>query len=109
MGIYYDWAMDEPDFSKIVGFDWDSGNFKKSWIKHGVSPFESEQVFFNRPLIVSRDESHSQKEARFFVLGQTDSGRGLFIVFTARRDLIRVISAREMSRKERAIYENHEE
>ncbi|MBI4370788.1 MAG: BrnT family toxin [Elusimicrobia bacterium] len=91
------------------GFDWDRDNSEKIWSKHEVSPFECEQAFFNRPLVVAPDESHSVAEARFYVLGRTDAGRRLFLVFTARRNQVRVISARDMSRKEREIYESHEE
>jgi len=90
-----------PDFE---GFDWDEGNAEKNWIKHRVSPSESEQVFFNRPLFISADVKHSKEERRHYVLGQTNEGRLLFISFTIRNRLIRVISARDMSRKERRIY-----
>jgi len=90
-----------PDFE---GFDWDEGNAEKNWIKHRVSPSESEQVFFNRPLFISADTKHSKEERRYYVLGQTNEDRLLFISFTIRNRLIRVISARDMSRKERRIY-----
>jgi uncharacterized DUF497 family protein len=73
--------------------------------KHGVSAPECEQIFFNKPLITGSDEKHSQQEARFYALGQADAGRLLFVVFAIRDDLIRVISARDMSRKERKVYE----
>ena len=86
------------------GFDWSGGNAEKNWERHGVSPSESEQVFFNRPLFVSDDVVHSEHEKRFYVLGQTDEGRELFIAFTMRRKQIRVISTRDMNRKERRIY-----
>lgn len=89
----------------LAGFEWDEGNLTKSWEKHQVSALECEQVFFKRPLIALPDERHSESEPRFYALGQTDTGRRLFIVFTARNGLIRVISARDMSRKERKIYE----
>jgi len=89
----------------LTGFEWDGGNLTKNWESHQVSALECEQVFFNRPLVALPDERHSESEPRFYALGQTDSGRRLFIVFTARNDLIRVISARDMSRKERIIYE----
>jgi hypothetical protein len=89
----------------LTGFEWDEGNLTKNWQKHQVSALECEQVFFNRPLVALPDERHSESEPRFYALGQTDSGRRLFIVFTARSDLIGVISARDMSRKERKIYE----
>ena len=90
---------------RCVGFDWDEGNLLKNWERHGVSPSECEQVFFNQPLIASRDIKHSRKEDRFFALGQTDAGRRLFVVFTIRRGLLRVISARDMSPAERREHE----
>ena len=90
-----------------VGFDWDDSNLFKNWDRHQVSGAECEQLFFNRPLIAEPDVEHSEREPRFYVLGQTDGGRRLFIVFTLRAELIRVISARDMSRKERLEYERH--
>ena len=89
---------------RCIGFDWDQGNSEKNWIAHQVSRNESEQVFFNEPLIVAEDERHSQNEKRWYLLGRTDSQRLLFIVFTIRANLIRVISARDMNKKEREIY-----
>ena len=86
------------------GFEWDEGNLLKNWEKHGVSAPECEQVFFNKPLITGSDEKHSQQENRYFALGQTDTERFLFVVFTIRETLIRVISARDMNRKERKVY-----
>ena len=91
-----------PDFE---GFDWNGGNAEKNWERHQVSPLESEQVFFNSPFIVGEDDSHSLREKRFFALGQTDGGRELFVAFTIRGKRLRVVSARDMSRKETEIYE----
>lgn len=91
----------------IEGFEWDDGNLWKSRRKHGVSPAESEQVFFNRPLVLLDDPRHSCDEARFYALGKTDEVRRLFVSFTVRGRLIRVISARPMSRRERWHYEEH--
>lgn len=91
--------------SAATGFQWDGGNAGKNWERHGVSDAECEEVFFNHPLPIAFDEKHSQAEARYFGLGQTTAGRRLFVVFTVRGELIRVISAREMSRKERKIDE----
>ena len=88
----------------IEGFQWDKGNIKKNWLKHNVLNSECEQVFFNEPLIVADDLKHSQKEKRWFVLGRTELGRKLFIVFTIRNKLLRIISARDMTKKERRIY-----
>lgn len=98
------------DLSKITGFDWDKGNARKNE-KHGVSTAETEQVFFNAPLLFLEDVSHSQQELRLHALGKTDEGRALHITFTLRQSetLIRVISARDMHRKERAIYEQADE
>jgi hypothetical protein len=95
------------DLSKISGFNWDTGNARKSEEKHGVSMAEAEQVFFNAPLLLLEDAAHSQSEPRLHALGKTDEGRGLHITFTLRKEgqLIRVISARDMHRKERLIYE----
>jgi uncharacterized protein len=95
------------DLTDIIGFNWDEGNSRKSETKHGVSMAETEQVFFDAPLLLLEDESHSQSEIRLHALGQTDIGRGLHITFTLRQagTLIRVISARDLHRKERAIYE----
>ncbi len=87
-----------------TGFEWDEGNIDKNRIKHRVSNVECEQIFFNRPLMVHDDEKHSADEKRFYVLGHTDPGRLLFVVFTIRNRKIRIISARDMSRKEREIY-----
>ncbi len=95
------------DWTQIAGFDWDEGNARKSADKHDVSQGESEQVFFNQPLLVVQDSKHSETEARLHALGVTDAGRMLHISFTLRSDgsLIRIISARDMHRKERRIYE----
>jgi uncharacterized protein len=92
--------------SLLIGLEWDEGNFLKNWEKHHVSAAECEQVFFNRPLLTKEDADHSNSEARFFALGQTDSGRRLFVVFTVRSNLLRVISARDMSRKERKVFQS---
>jgi uncharacterized protein len=92
--------------SKIIGFEWDEGNARKNE-HHGVSMAEAEQVFFNAPLLVLADARHNQTEPRFHALGETIEGRRLHITFSLRDadKLIRVISARDMHRKERVIYE----
>jgi len=89
-----------------TGFDWDEANVPKIWEKHEVSPMECEQIFFNLPLVAGRDEKHSGAEMRYYVLGQSDAGRRLFAVVTVRKGRLRVISARDMSRKERKVYES---
>jgi hypothetical protein len=91
--------------ARCTGFDWDGGNLLKNWERHGVSASECEQAFFNQPLLVAADAAHSATESRYYALGKTDANRLLFLVFTVRGDRVRVISAREMSRRERRVYE----
>jgi uncharacterized DUF497 family protein len=95
------------DFEKIEGFDWDAGNNRKSEDKHQVSRAEIEQVFFNMPLVLAPDVKHSQTEPRFHALGKTTAGWLLHLTFTLRFGgrKIRLISARDMHRKERRTYE----
>jgi uncharacterized DUF497 family protein len=95
------------DIEQIAGFDWDDGNSRKSADKHDVSQAEAESVFFNDPLIVVADAKHSDKEQRLNALGKTAQNRLLHVTFTLRQNgtVIRVISARDMHRKERKIYE----
>jgi hypothetical protein len=99
------------DLSQISGFDWDAGNSRKDSQKHDVIQSEAEQLFFNRPLLLLEDIPHRQKETRYHALGRTDDGRQLHVTFNLRAagTLIRVISAREMSRRERKIYEQSQD
>ena len=99
--------MEENDLYYCDGFEWDEGNSDKNWFLHQVTDAECEEVFFNIPLIVADDTRHSQTEKRYYVLGQTDRGRLLFIAFTIRDNLIRVISARDMNGKESKRYEGY--
>lgn len=94
-------------WEQVTDFDWDEGNARKSEEKHDVSQAMAEQVFFNDPLLVLPDPRHSQLEPRYHALGTTDEDRPLHITFTLRAagTLIRVISARDMSHKEKTIYE----
>jgi uncharacterized DUF497 family protein len=91
-------------FPDIEAFEWDEGNASKNWTRHQISQTEAEQVFLNRPIVVIGDRAHSTTEVRYFAFGQTDAGQGLAIVFTLRGRLLRVISARPMSQRERKAY-----
>jgi uncharacterized protein len=95
----------------VTGFDWDEGNSRKNIDKYSVSQAEAEQVFFNQPLLVVADPRHSTLEQRYHALGITDDGRRLHISFTLRATgtLVRVISARDMHRKERVIHDQASE
>ena len=96
------------DWERITGFEWDDGNARMSADKHYVTQTETEQVFFNEPLLMVPDVKHSADEPRIHALGHTDDGRLLHITFTLRHDAtkLRVISARDMSRKERSYYDS---
>ena len=95
------------NWAELNGFEWDQGNARKSETKQDVTRSESEQIFFNQPILVLEDSKHSQAESRYHALGITDSGRELHVTFTLRSagTLIRVISARDMLKKERTVYE----
>jgi uncharacterized DUF497 family protein len=94
------------NLASVTGFEWDDGNARKSAEKHTVSQAEAEQIFFNEPLIAGTDDKHSNVEQRFHALGQTDAGRLLHVTFALKKQgtLIRIISARPMSTRERARY-----
>jgi uncharacterized DUF497 family protein len=105
--IVYIEHIQMTDLDQIVSFDWDDGNSRKSADKHGISQAEAESVFFNDPLIVVGDAKHGETEQRLHALGKTAQNRLLHITFTVRQNgtMIRVISARDMHRKERKVYD----
>ena len=86
-------------------FVWDKGNKDKNWLKHQVSNKESEEAFFDEMRKIFQDKFHSEKEDRFILLGKTEKGRLLYTVFTKRNSKIRIISSRDMDKKERRFYE----
>ena len=94
------------DLSQTVGFDWDDANSGTSASKNSVSRAEAEQIFFDEQLLLADDVKHSQDEPRYHALGQTIEGRLLHVTFTLRdnQTRIRVISARDANRRERAAY-----
>lgn len=94
------------EFERVEGFEWDAGNSRKNAEKHEVTQAEAEQIFFDARLLVIADDRHSTREARYHALGCTAHGRHLHVTFTLRDGgrLIRVVSARPMSRKERSRY-----
>jgi len=97
--------MSEVTYRRVSGFIWDKGNKDKNWIKHRVSNKECEEVFFDQNKKISKDKLHSKKEERFILLGKTKKDRLLYTVFTMRNKKIRVISSRDINRKERFLYE----
>lgn len=88
-----------------LSFEWNKGNIDKNLKKHKVTDKEAEEIFSNKPFLVSEDVKHSSRERRFQALGQTDGDRLLFISFTIRNEKVRIISARDMNKKEVKVYE----
>ena len=97
---------DLPHFSDVEGFEWDRANIQKNWQRHHVAFYECEEVFFHEPLVVAPNPTHSVAEARYFAYGRTVRGRLLTVVFTVRGKKFRMISARDMSWRERKVYES---
>ncbi len=95
------------DVESLIGFDWDDGNIYKNEEKHGLSYKRIEEIFFNEPLIVVEDFAHSENECRCIAFGRDNTNEKITVVFTVRARLIRVISARKMTKKERKFYENN--
>jgi len=91
----------------VTAFDWDDGNIDKNEKKHGIKSNLIEEVFFNEPLVIAKDVKHSEYECRCVALGITDERKKLTVIFIKRKNKIRVISARYMSKKERVFYENY--
>jgi uncharacterized protein len=107
--VWYIHSMRPKDpLAACTGFDWDENNAIKNWELHRVTPEESEDVFFHDPFVIRSDAKHSKSEKRYWALGRTGKDRKLFLAFTVRRKLIRIISARDMSRRELEEYERHE-
>jgi hypothetical protein len=101
--------MVQTSFTDFTGFDWDDGNRDKNRAKHHVECYEGEQVFLNKPIVVLPDKKHSSMEKRFSAFGITDAGRQLTVIFIKRRSLIRIISARDMNKKEKEFYRYYEQ
>jgi uncharacterized DUF497 family protein len=99
-------VVDPPEH--CTGFAWDDANSHKNREQHQVTPEEAEDIFFREPLVVRSDVRHSKTEKRYYALGYTGAGRRLFVAFTVRRKLIRIISARDMNRNETAVWKKYE-
>ncbi len=88
----------------LINFEWDEGNLHKSRRKHGILAQEAEEIFVNNPFIMMDDTKHSSSEKRYHALGITNEGKKLTVCFTIRKQSVRIISARVMSKKELKIY-----
>lgn len=90
--------------NKALEFEWDKGNTGKNF-KHRVEDKETEEVFLDDKRLIFKDKLHSGNEERFRIIGKTKHGRILFVVFTIRGGKVRIISARDINRKEVYLYE----
>lgn len=88
-----------------LAFEWDRGNKAKNLNKHKVTDQECEEIFFDEDKKMYKDELHSSNEQRCVIIGKTKQERLLFVVFTIRKSKIRVISARDLNSREKALYE----
>ncbi|HUC90088.1 MAG TPA: BrnT family toxin [Patescibacteria group bacterium] len=93
---------------ELIAFQWDEGNVAKNFDKHGVTTQEAEEVFANEPFVTAEDVKHSAVEQRFYGLGRTKTNREIFVAFTIRDKKVRIISIRDMKKKERLAYERLE-
>jgi len=91
-------------FQGVTGFEWDRANTAHI-ANHNVLPDEAEEVFSDKDNIVEEDVEHSTVEKRFLIIGKTQEGRLLYQIFTRRGNNLRVISSRDINRKEVALYE----
>lgn len=90
-------------------FSWDAAKAARNVEKHGVTFEEAATVFADPDALDLGDLKHSRHERRFIRLGKSFEGRVLVVVYTIRRNKdeeksIRIISARQASRKERRVY-----
>jgi uncharacterized protein len=90
---------------EVSGFEWDKGNKNKNLIKHNVANEECEEIFFDQNKIIMKDIAHSESEERYTLIGKTKQKRLLHIVFTIRKDRVRIISARNLNKKHYRLYE----
>ncbi|MCK4554056.1 BrnT family toxin [Candidatus Parcubacteria bacterium] len=93
------------NLSQLEGFDWDDGNAEKNWAKHKVTPEECEEAFFDEDKKITKDKLHSNNEDRYIFIGKTTQERLLYSVFTVRNNKIRIISSRDINKKEIQLYE----
>ena len=87
----------------IVGFEWNKGNLEHIR-KHKVLYTECEEVFLNKPLVILFDEEHSGEENRYKIFGISAKNRQLSLAITIRNNQIRIITARDQSKKERIAF-----
>ena len=92
-------------YNSLMKFEWDDNKALRNLSKHGVS-FDEAKTVFDDPLYVDfYDPDHSDDEERYLIVGKSNRGQLLIVSYTERKDSIRVISARKVTRSERKAYE----
>lgn len=86
-------------------FEWDPRKAKKNLSKHGVSFKEASSAFYDALSTAGKDPDHSTDESRWVLFGESRARRLLVVSYVERGDAIRIISAREITPREREIYE----
>ena len=87
-------------------FDWDDDKAEINIVRHGISFLEAASVFDDDLSITFLDPDHSVDEERLIIIGHSNRGRLLFVSQTDRNRRPRIISAREVTRRERKVYED---
>ena len=99
-------AVIETEFMGLH-FEWDDDKARRNRRNHGVGFDEAETVFIDPLARIFDDELHSAEEEREIIIGYSSRDRLLLVCFTGRGDIIRIISARKATKKERNDYEEN--
>ncbi len=89
-----------------MDFEWDDAKAKSNEETHGVTFAEAMTAFADPLSVTGYDPGHSDEEDRFLTMGMSVDGRLLVVSHTDRGDVVRIISVREASRRERKDYED---
>jgi uncharacterized protein len=89
-----------------MSFQWNEGKAASNWSKHGISFSEAETVFDDSLYIDFYDTDNSEDEDRYLIVGMSNEDRLLIVSYTERGSWVRIISAREVTKSERRIYES---
>jgi len=88
-----------------VNFEWDPDKAKQNRRKHRVSFHEAATVFGDPFSVTYPDPDHSASEQRFITVGMSSAGRVLIVAHLDRNEIIRIISARKTTQRERKQHE----
>jgi len=91
-----------------VRFEWDPGKAQRNLARHGVSFDEAATVFGDSLAVTIHDPDHSQEEERFLTTGLSNRHRLIIVAHTEREDRVRIITARDVTPRERSQYESGE-